>query len=85
MAESETTETTEIKTAEDLQLEQLNKRLDNIEANYQQRIKELEEANRGLWAQLHPAVEEPNPTAPAPTEPETDPGEQALYDALGLK
>ena len=57
MAETEPTQTEqETKTAADLQFEQLNKRLDSIEATYQARIKELEEANRGLWAQLHPVI-----------------------------
>lgn len=87
MAETEPTQTEqETKTATDLQFEQLNKRLDSIEASYQARIKELEEANRGLWAQLHPVTETVT-AAPEPkvTQPQEDRSEKALFDALGIK
>lgn len=87
MAETEPTQTEqETKTAADLQIEQLNKRLDSLEATYQARIKELEEANRGLWAQLHPVTETVT-AAPEPvvTEPQEDKAEAALFDALGMK
>ena len=87
MAETEPTQTEqETKTAADLQLEKLNARLDSLEATYQARIKELEEANRGLWAQLHPVVETVTP-APEPVteQPQEDRSEKALFDALGIK
>lgn len=87
MAETEPTQTEqETRTAADLQIEQLNKRLDGIEASYQARIKELEEANRGLWAQLHPVTETVT-AAPEPVtaEPQEDRSEKALFDALGIK
>ena len=87
MAETEPIQTEqETKTAADLQFEQLNKRLDSIEATYQARIKELEEANRGLWAQLHPVIETVT-AAPEPVavEPQEDKAETALFDALGMK
>ena len=87
MAETEPTQTEqETKTAADLQIEQLNKRLDSIEATYQARIKELEEANRGLWAQLHPVTQPvPEPTVTVPEAPQEDKAEAALFDALGMK
>lgn len=87
MAETEPTQTEqETKTAADLQIEQLNKRLDSIEATYQARIKELEEANRGLWAQLHPATEMVTVTPePVTEQPQEDKAEAALFDALGIK
>ena len=74
------------RSAQDLQIEQLNKRLDSIEATYQARIKELEEANRGLWAQLHPVTQPvPEPTVTLPEAPQEDKAEAALFDALGMK
>lgn len=87
MAETEPTQTEqETKTATDLQLEQLNKRLDSIEASYQARIKELEEANRGLWAQLHPVTQPvTEPKVTVPEAPQEDKAEAALFDALGMK
>lgn len=86
MAETEPTQSEqETKTAADLQLEKLNARLDSIEASYQARIKELEEANRGLWAQLHPATQPvAEPKAPVPEPPQEDKAEAALFDALGI-
>lgn len=84
MAESDNTtqEQTETHTAQDLQIEQLNKRLNEIESNYQARIKELEDANRGLWAQLHPAQES---QAQAEIPQQDNRAEKALFNALGLK
>lgn len=83
MAENEP-EPTQTMTAQDLQIEQLTARLDGLEQAYQDRIRQLEDANRGLWAQLHPAqptVPEPEPIA----EPTIDRAESALYNALGIK
>ena len=87
MAETEPIQTEqETKTAADLQFEQLNKRLDSIEATYQARIKELEEANRGLWAQLHPVIETVTAAQePVTEQPQEDRSEKALFDALGIK
>ena len=87
MAETEPIQTEqETKTAADLQFEQLNKRLDSIEATYQARIKELEEANRGLWAQLHPVTQPVAESTVTVTEPpQEDKAEAALFDALGMK
>lgn len=87
MAETEPTQTEqETKTAADLQLEKLNARLDSLEASYQARIKELEEANRGLWAQLHPVTETVTVTPePVTEQPQEDKAEAALFDALGMK
>lgn len=85
MAENEpTTQQEQTKTAQDLQIEQLTARLDGLEQAYQDRIKQLEDANRGLWAQLHPVqptVSEPEPIA----EQQNDRAESALYNALGIK
>lgn len=85
MAETEPTQTEhETKTAADLQIENLTARLDSLEQTYQARIKELEEANRGLWAQLHPVMQ--TVTEPEPQQvPREDGAETALYDALGMK
>ena len=69
------------KSAMDLRMEELSKRLDEIETGYKARIKELEEANSSLWAALHPAPASPSQgAAEGPTS-----AEKALMDALGLK
>lgn len=60
-----TAQAEEIKTTADLMIEKLTARLDALEA----RNSELQDANRGLWAQLHPVQTEPAPE-PAPAVPE---------------
>lgn len=81
MADDTVQTETPIRSATDLEIEKLNARLESIERSYQDRINELESANRSLWAQLHPVqtVAEPQPVV------ESDQGEEALIKALGLK
>jgi len=74
---------TPVRTAADLRIEELSKRLDDMESGYKARIKELEEANASLWAQLHPAPAASQPVDP--TEAMRASAEKALLDALGLK
>lgn len=78
-----TEEPTETKTATDLALEQIRAEMDAMKAQYERTIKELQDANRGLWAAAHPA-ETPDDN-PAPSAPAWDPvkAESAFWDALG--
>lgn len=62
MADDIQNETEVIKTPTDLALERLSARLDALESEN----RELREANRGLWASLHPVPED----APPVQEPE---------------
>lgn len=75
----------QIKTATDLALEELMQRMDSMEASYKQRIADLEEANRGLWATAHPApAASPDPAPEAPAW-DTDKAVDAFRSALGAK
>ena len=85
MADDEPTQETvqqePVKTAADLRIEQLEKRLNDLE----QTNRELREANAGLWAAAHP-VEQPEPmqtvqasAIPVKSDIET------LYESLGIK
>ena len=70
----------------DLIIEDLKKRMEKIESDYQIKIGDYQKANAELWARLHPAQQEPAP----PAQPETvkDPYEVMLdsFDsALGIK
>lgn len=78
------TQTTEdpapVKTAADLKIEALEKRLDDLE----KLNAELREANAGLWAVAHPA---PAPAQdPAPAQAAAGPSDiETLYKSLGIK
>lgn len=78
------TQTTEdpapVKTAADLKIEALEKRLDDLE----KLNAELREANAGLWAAAHPA---PKPAQDPPAEPPASgPSDiETLYKSLGIK
>lgn len=68
----------------DLIIEDLKKRLDKIETDYNVKIGEYQKANAELWARLHPAAQ----PEPAPEVPKKDPYEVMLdsFDsALGIK
>lgn len=67
----------------DLIIEDLRKRMEKIESDYQIKIGDYQKANAELWARLHPAQQEP-----AQQEPAKDPYEVMLdsFDsALGIK
>lgn len=75
----------QIKTATDLAIEEIMQRMDSMEASYKQRIADLEEANRGLWAAAHPApAASPDPAPEAPAW-DTDKAVDAFRAALGAK
>ena len=74
----------EMKDERDLIIEDLKKRMEKIESDYQMKIGEYQKANGELWARLHPAAQ----PEPAPEVPKKDPYEVMLdsFDsALGIK
>ena len=83
----ETTNTSVPKTATDLAIEKLNAELAELKKQHAEQVKQLEDANKSLWAAAHPApaaqvtVPEPSPSAGFDYDKATD----AFYDALGKK
>lgn len=74
----------EMKDERDLIIEDLKKRMEKIESDYQMKIGEYQKANGELWARLHPAVQ----PEPAPEVPKKDPYEVMLdsfNSTLGIK
>ena len=74
----------EMKDERDLIIEDLKKRMEKIESDYQIKIGEYQKANSELWARLHPAAQ----PEPAPEVPKKDPYEVMLdsFDsALGIR
>ena len=74
----------EMKDERDLIIEDLKKRMEKIESDYQMKIGEYQKANGELWARLHPAAQ----PEPAPEVPEKDPYEVMLdsfNSTLGIK
>ena len=55
----------EMKDERDLIIEDLKKRMEKIESDYQMKIGEYQKANGELWARLHPAAQ-PEPAAEVP-------------------
>ena len=64
----------EMKDERDLIIEDLKKRMEKIESDYQIKIGEYQKANGELWARLHPAAQ----PEPAPEVPKKDPYEVML-------
>ena len=86
MPEEPKPENQEPKDERDLIIEDLKKRMEKIESDYQIKIGDYQKANAELWARLHPAQQEPAP--PAQPELVKDPYEVMLdsFDsALGIK
>lgn len=73
------TEEQPVRTAADLKIEALEKRLDDLE----KLNAELREANAGLWAAAHP-VAQPEPVQVQTVQPEKS-DIQTLYESLGIK
>ena len=74
----------EMKDERDLIIEDLKKRMEKIESDYQIKIGEYQKANGELWARLHPAAQ----PEPAPEVPKKDPYEVMLdsfNSTLGIK
>lgn len=74
----------EVKTGMDLKLEAIEKRMVDIEKAYQERIAELQQANRELWAAAHPVKTSEAPKAAEP-EPAEDIGLKTINSMLGIK
>ena len=89
MPEEPKPENQEPKDERDLIIEDLKKRLDKVESDYQIKIGDYQKANAELWARLHPAQQqEPAQQANAQPEPVRDPYEVMLdsFDStLGIK
>ena len=89
MAEEPKPENQEPRDERDLIIEDLKKRLDKVESDYQIKIGDYQKANAELWARLHPAQQqEPAQQANAQPEPVRDPYEVMLdsFDStLGIK
>ena len=88
MPEEPKPENQEPKDERDLIIEDLKKRLDKVESDYQIKIGDYQKANAELWARLHPAKQEPAQQANAQPEPVKDPYEVMLdsFDStLGIK
>jgi hypothetical protein len=73
-----------VKTEQDLRIEALEAKLSAMEKAHAQQVQELTEANRGLWAALHPAQEAQPAPAAAPQPAAGDTAYQALAGKLGL-
>ena len=74
----------EMKDERDLIIEDLKKRMEKIESDYQIKIGEYQRANGELWARLHPVAQ----PEPAPEVPKKDPYEVMLdsfNSTLGIK
>ena len=79
-------ENQEPKDERDLIIEDLKKRMEKIESDYQIKIGDYQKANAELWARLHPATQDPAPSTQP--EPVKDPYEVMLdsFDStLGIK
>ena len=80
-----------IKTAADLRIDDLEKRISEMEASHKKQVDELMEANRGLYAMLQSRQQEPAPqpevvAAPEPVpESGEDPAIAAMNKTLGIK
>ena len=82
MTDDMPTQESSTKTAADLAIEDLQKRLDAMESSYKKQIEELESANRGLWAAAHKAPEQ-DTVAEEPRGFDYDKAETAFFKALG--
>lgn len=80
----EPTPTVEPKTASDLAIEALEKRVAEMESSYKQQIQDLEAANKSLWAAAHKAPEQDTEPDP-PRGFDYDKAEAAFYQTLGRK
>ena len=72
------------KTATDLAIEKLTAELEDMKRTHAEQVKQLEEANKSLWAAAHPAPAQVTESQPAPS-PGFDyaKAEDAFYSALG--
>jgi hypothetical protein len=81
----ETTNTSVPKTATDLAIEKLSAELAELKKQHAEQVKQLEDANKSLWAAAHPApVAQVTESQPAPSAGfDFEKAEDAFYSALG--
>ena len=74
------------KTATDLAIEKLTAELEDMKKAHAEQVRQLEEANKSLWAAAHPAPAQVTEPAPTPTQGfDYDKAADAFYKALGHK
>ena len=72
-----------IKTATDVKIEALEKQLADLKANYENQLKEAQQANQDLWAMLHPAQPQAEPQT-MQQQPQEDVTAKVLKAKLGI-
>lgn len=75
------------KTAMEIQIEELQKQLSAMQSKYEATIKEYQDANKGLWAEMHKVPEDPEPE-PVPETRKTfdmDKAVSAFNAVYGIK
>lgn len=79
-------EVQEPKTASEIQIENLQKQLDDLKATYDAQLKEYADANKGLWAELHKAPVEPDtPSIEEPKGFDLDKAVEQFNACYGIK
>ena len=72
------------KTATDLAIEKLTAELEEMKEAHAEQVRQLEDANKSLWAAAHPAPAQVTVTEPAPNAGfDYVKAEDAFYAALG--
>ena len=72
------------KTATDLAIEKLTAELEEMKKAHAEQVRQLEDANKSLWAAAHPAPAQVTVTEPAPNAGfDYVKAEDAFYAALG--
>lgn len=78
-----------VKTGNDLRLEAIEKEMAEMRAAYQNQVKELTDANKDLWAALHPVKDEGNTYVAEPDNknlrPQADVLDEMIRKKLGIK
>ena len=74
------------KTATDLAIEKLTAELEEMKKAHAEQVRQLEDANKSLWAAAHPAPAQVTESQPAPSPGfDLDKASDAFYNALGKK
>lgn len=75
-----------VRTAQDLAIEELRAEIAQMRADHAEQVRELQEANRGLWAEAHRVpAQDPAPAEPEPRAWDRDRALGAFNSALGIK
>lgn len=76
------------KTATEIQIEELQKQLSAMQSKYEATIKEYQDANKGLWAEMHKVPEEepePEPVNESTKAFDMDKAVKAFNAVYGIK